>query len=129
MTQPKKKETLNLSLPNSGLAEIGRINSKQAESGSSHHHDEDQLDSPGHIDSEAHSIFAVVGEQYEMTMSMGSSKPEKINPKIRPPEIFKEIPKEEIEIMIIDDEKSCPSSASPASSMEAALGSSNLHSH
>lgn len=31
--------------------------------------------------------------------------------------------------MIIDDEKSCPSSASPASSMEAALGSSNLHSH
>lgn len=62
-----------------------------------------------------------------MTMSMGSSKHEKINPNIRPPEIPKEIQKEE-EIMVNDKVKSTPSST-PASSMWAALGSSNLHSH
>ena len=74
--QNKKEEAEvdQYSPPNSGQAEIGMINSRQADSGCSHQEIQEHPEINSCGSENADSVYAVVGEQLEMTMSMQSSK-------------------------------------------------------
>lgn len=80
---PNKKDEAEMeqySPPNSGQAEIGMINSRQADSGCSHQEVQEHPDINSCVSENADSVYAVVGEQLEMTMSMQSSKIPHANP-------------------------------------------------